>query len=253
MHLEEFADGRSVWHRMDPRIKIVGLACFAVVSAISDQFCALALALFLGALALLLAKLETRKVLVRLVTVNTFVAMLWVFLPIATKGEPLWDWGFLTFHREGVELAAIITLKANAVVSATIALLGTSTVVSLVHALLHLKVPANLAQLFFFCYRYISVIHEEYLCLRGSMKIRCFAPRTDSHTYRSLAYLMGMLFVRSYDRSQRIYQAMVLRGFDGTFWTLDHFHMHNSDWLALAAMILCSASVAGLQAFSKFM
>jgi cobalt/nickel transport system permease protein len=62
------------------------------------------------------------------------------------------------------------------------------------------------------------------------------------HGYRSIANLVGMLFVRSSDRSETIYKAMVLRGFVRTFWTIDHFHMHRSDWFAAAAMsalILC--------------
>ena len=69
--------------------------------------------------------------------------------------------------------------------------------------------------------------------IRASMRLRCFHPKTDLHTYRSMANLFGMLFVRSFDRSQRIYQAMVLRGYTGTFWTLSHFRMRPSDWGAL--------------------
>jgi cobalt/nickel transport system permease protein len=113
--------------------------------------------------------------------------------------------------------------------------------------LVHLRVPQRIVQLFFFTYRYISVIHREYLSLRSSMRMRCFNPGTNFHTYRSFAYLVGMLFVRSLDRSERIYQAMVLRGFSGTFWTLDHFHMRRSDWVALATMVLCLAVQIGLQ------
>ena len=140
-----------------------------------------------------------------------------------------------------------IALKANAIAAATIVHLGTSGIFDLVHALVHLKVPRPLVGLFFFSYRYITVIHEEYSRLRASMRIRCFRPRMDWHGCRSLANLAGMLFVRSHDRSERIYQAMLLRGFSGTFWTLDHFHMHPSDWAAAAAMAMLILAMIGLQ------
>ena len=47
--------------------------------------------------------------------------------------------------------------------------------------------------LFFFSFRYIHVSHSEYHRLDNAMKIRSFKPRTDIHTYRSYAYLVGML------------------------------------------------------------
>ena len=68
------------------------------------------------------------------------------------------------------------------------------------------------------------------------MKVRAFHPRTDLHTYRSYAYLVGMLLLRSYERSRRIYQAMLLRGFRGTFWTLHHFRAGRSDFVAGALL-----------------
>jgi cobalt/nickel transport system permease protein len=247
MHLEEFATGHSIWHRMDPRVKLVGAGAFALVTAVCDHLPALLLALALSTLAVAAARLDLRQVAIRMGAVNGFVLLLWLFLPFTTPGEVLWRWGWLALHREGLLLALAITLKANAIAGTTIALLGTSPVFSLVHALIHLKAPQKLVQLFFFCFRYVSVIHGEYLRLRTSMRIRCFRPRTDLHTYRSFAYLLGMLFVRSFDRSQRIYQAMVLRGFTGTFWTLDHFRMRRADWCALIGMAACVGVVVFLQ------
>lgn len=247
MHLEEFASGKSLWHRMDPRVKILGLTGFAAVTAVADRMEVLIAALGLGLLALFSARLDLRKAGFRILVVNGFVAFLWLFLPFTTPGEVIREWGWLSVHREGIELALAITLKTNAIITATIGLIGTSTVFSLVHALTHMGVPEKLVHLFFFCYRYIAVIHEEYTRLRTALKVRAFCARTDIHTYRTVAYMLGMLFVRTYERSQRIYQAMLLRGFTGTFYTLDHFHMRRSDWVALVGMAACEAMMVWLQ------
>ena len=58
---------------------------------------------------------------------------------------------------------------------------------------------------------------------------------------------VAMLLVRSFDRAQRIYQAMVLRGYTGEFWTLDHFRMRRADWFALIAMAAVVAAETALQ------
>jgi cobalt/nickel transport system permease protein len=247
LHLEEFAEGKSLWHRMDPRVKIIGLLSFAIVTAVSGDFYVLTLAACVALISLLLARLDSRQVAIRLFALNGFILFLWLFLPFTTAGEVVGRWGWLEVHREGVLLGVAITMKANSIAMATIALLGTSSIFDLVHALTHLKMPGKLVQLFFFSYRYISVIHQEYTRLRAGMRIRCFRPCMSMHSYRSVANLVGMLFVRSHDRSETIYKAMVLRGFNGTFWTIDHFHMHRSDWIAAIAIGGVVLSMIGFQ------
>lgn len=247
MHLEEFAFGQSLWHRMDPRVKIVGLVFFAFAAALSKDHGVLAVALCVSVLSLALARLDVRQVLARFGAVNAFVLFLWFFLPFTTPGDVIAHLGPFAVHRQGIALGLAITLKANTVAAATMVLLGTSGIFDLVHALDHLKVPRRLVWLFFFTYRYVTVIHQEYSRLRTGMAVRCFRLRPTRHGLRSLANLVGMLLVRSFDRSERIYQAMVLRGFSGTFWTLDHFHMHRSDWVAAAAMAALVLGMIGWQ------
>ncbi len=114
------------------------------------------------------------------------------------------------------------------------------------HGLRHLHVPDKLVHTFFFCYRYISVIHEEYTRLRHAMRVRCFRPRTSLHTYRSYAYLVGMLLIKSYERSVRIYQAMLCRGFRGEYPTFHHFHLHGRDLVSLGVMAALIGAIAWL-------
>jgi|GEM_PF-5659417 len=60
-----------------------------------------------------------------------------------------------------------------------------------INALSHMGIPDKLVHIFFFCFRYIHVIHEEYHRLAKAMKIRSFQARSDIHTYRTYAYLVG--------------------------------------------------------------
>jgi len=236
LHFEEFSAGSSFVHRLDPRIKLLSAVLFSVVVAAADRVGVLTAALAGAVLLVAAARLHLRRVAVRLAIVNTFVLFLWFFLPFSQPGRAVLTLGPLTMSREGLLLALAITIKSNAIILAVIALLATCTVFTLVHALRHLRVPDKLVHLFFFTFRYLQVIHGEYLRLRAAMRVRCFRPRTDMHTYRSLAYLAGMLIVRSFDRSERVFQAMLCRGYDGRFWILDHFDMRGPDRAFMAVM-----------------
>lgn len=247
MHFEEFAFGDSVVHTTDPRVKLVGALAFSVVVAVSDAYRALVPALFVAWGLVLLAKLDLRTLGRRLAVVNGFVVLLWFILPFTFPGKALFSLGPLTASREGVAYSLAITLRTNAIVLATIALVGTTSIFNLVHALRHVRVPDKLVHIFFFCYRYIAVIHLEYLRLRNAMRVRCFRQKTSLHTYRSYAYLVGMLLIKSYERSHRIYQAMLCRGFKGKYPTFHHFHMRRRDLGALGLMGIVIVGLAALQ------
>ena len=132
-----------------------------------------------------------------------------------------------------------IALKGNALVLGLLALLGTMDAVTLGHALGHLRVPHKLALLLLFTVRYLDVLQREYRRLRASMKVRGFRPRMNRHTYRAYGYLIGMLLVRSFDRSERIVAAMKCRGFRGHFYLLNHFCYSRRDLpFCLAGILL---------------
>jgi cobalt/nickel transport system permease protein len=189
-----------------------------------------AISIILPAFLLVCARLDFGKVMLRLAIVNGFTLFLWLFLPFTTPGETIYSIGPFTIQREGVYQALLITLKSNSIILMALALLGTSQIFTLVHAMSHLWVPDKLVHLFFFCFRYIHVINDEYHRLINAMKMRGFKPKTNMRTYRAYSYLVGMLLIRSFNRSKRILQAMRCRGFKGKFYILHHYEMKRYDY-----------------------
>jgi cobalt/nickel transport system permease protein len=251
MHLEEFAEGTSLFHRLDPRVKFIGFIPYVFVIAQLKGIKYPALALLISLCMIIMTRIDVRKLFNRLVGVNIFVLLLWIFLPFSYPGHEVFHIGPLSATREGLLFSASITLKANAIVLATIAMLGTSEIFSLAHALVHLKVPNKLVYLFFFFYRYISVLHDEFTKLKRAILVRAFRPGTNMHTYKTYAYLVGMLIVRSYDHSQRIYQAMLCRGFTGRFPVIMHFHMHARDYLFSICMFCITIGIVIFSYYAK--
>jgi cobalt/nickel transport system permease protein len=240
---EQFSTGESFVHGLDPRIRIVVAILFAVLVAVSSSLLALFAALAMSLFLLMLARLSARKVFYRLLLVNGLILFLWLLIPFTFKGEALFTIGPLIGTREGVLYASRITLKCNAILLAMITLLATIPIFTLGHAMSQLHFPDKIIHLFLFTYRYIHVISQEYQRLVNAMKIRGFIPRTNLHTYKSYAYLVGMLLVKSYDRAERVYKAMLCRGFSGKYYTLSQFSVKRGDIVYLSLML---AAILGL-------
>ncbi|MBM4289438.1 MAG: cobalt ECF transporter T component CbiQ [Deltaproteobacteria bacterium] len=238
---EPFSEGGSLLHRLDPRGKVVVAALFSVLMAVATSFVTLLGGLALALIWLALGRLGLKKALGRLLLVNSFIVFLWFVLPFTYPGESLVKVGPLTASREGIAFTGLITLKSNTIIIGLMALVATAPVVTLGQAMHSLRLPDKLCHLLLFTYRYLHVFELEYQRLSQAMKIRGFQPRTNIHTYRSYAYLAAMLLVRSYDRADRVFQAMVCRGFHGVFYSLKTFSWQRRDSVFLAVSLLTLA------------
>lgn len=238
MDIEEFALGNSIIHRLDPRAKIIAAILFSAVVALNHSLVASASSFCFPIALVLLARISVTRLLRRMAAINAFMVMLWVVLPLTVPGKVVYSIGPVAIYQEGLISALSITLKSNAIILTVIALLGTSPVFALVHALSHLGMPDKLVHLFFFCFRYIHVIHQEFHALATAAKVRGFRPGTNWHTYRTYAHLVGMLLVRSFDRSARILDAMKCRGFRGRFYILHDYEMKKLDYLVAATSLM---------------
>jgi cobalt/nickel transport system permease protein len=243
---ERFAQGNSLLHRRDPKVKVIVAAFFITVVAISNSFVVVTLALALASVLTLLSRFEAVAVLKRLLAANTFTFFLWLTLPFTYGGNNLTELGPLQISGEGIRLAGLITLKTNTVVLALLSLLATSGIAELGHALERLRVPKRLCFLLLFSYRYIFVIYQEYRKLVRAAQMRCFIPGTNIHTYRTYGYLFGMTLVRSWNRAIRVHQAMLLRGFNGRLIPLAQQTIGKNDITFLVATLLLTAAIAAI-------
>lgn len=231
----------------DPRLRLVICVVFAVVTVAVDSFPALFFALALACVALLASGAALGKTLKRMITMDGFILFMLATLPFTTPGPPLFTLFGFPASFEGLLHAARIALTANAVVLMMLTLVGTMDAVVLGHALYRLRMPEALVHLMLFTVRYIAVIRQEYGRLRLAMRARAFTARNALHTYRSFGYLIGMLLVRSLERSERIMQAMKCRGFSGKFYILDAMHLHHRDYGFAIVALLALIGLVGLE------
>ncbi len=246
MVCEPFAVGRSILHRLDPRIRVGAAIAISFTVALSRHFPALLGALGLSLVLALLARLSPAPLLKRLAAVNGIVLVMWVLVPLTFPGKALYSMGPLDISREGVLLAAQITLKSNSIILALIALVATMPISTLGCVLHRLRVPAKLVHLVLMSYHYLFVLEHEYERRRRAAEIKGFQPRTNLQTYRAYAWLVGMLFVGAAMRAERVQQAMLCRGFHRKFVSLEEFKAGAAGWafgLAVAAALLALVAV----------
>ncbi len=249
MHFDAFdryLERESLLHRLDPRVKAVATVLYIVSNALLPDG---AWAAFGAAWAFLLAcnllsNLGLFYTFKRSAVALPFVAIAFTVL-FSTPGKILYALPFdLAITDAGVIRFAGVLIRAWLSVQMAILLVSVTRFPDLIHALEHLRVPSVLTAVIAFLYRYLFVLADEvYRLLRAREARSAAAPGAKAGgnvLWRAqvAGSMTGQLFLRSYERSDRVYNAMVARGYDGRLYTLYPHEMKTRDYFALAIFIV---------------
>ncbi len=221
----------SPMHRFDPRAKIIAflILIFAVVLLPDLK---LAFIGFIGAVLFLIAsKLPLRFALQHIKWVFLFVVPFIVIMPFTVDGTEIFSFYGLTMTYEGLEYGILVAVRAISAVILVLPMIATTRFDITIKALDRLKMPNMLVQMFMFTYRYIFVFVVEFQRTWRAMVARGFKLKTSLYALKTIGKALGMLFVRSYERGDRVYQALRSRGYTGSPRTLVEFQMHASDYI----------------------
>jgi len=234
---------RGRLHRLAPQAKLVALVLFvlAVVATPREAFGAFALLAALVAAVAVTGGLSLRRLARRLLIEAPFLAFA-VFLPFVGHG-PRTDVAGLSLSTAGLWGAWNIVAKGTLGVAASLVVASTTPVSQLLHGLERLHLPRVVTAIAGFMVRYLDVTTGELQRLSIARQSRGHDPRWIWQA-RAVAATAGTLFVRSFERGERVHLAMVSRGFDGTLPQLDEQHAPASEWLACLAVPALAAAIA---------
>lgn len=256
--LERYEVGRSLLHQADARVKLpVTVAyIFAVTLTPVGHWSALGLMAAPLPLAVASGGLSPLLVLRRSALALPFVLAA-VPLMFTKEGETLFAIPALGWDasREGLVAVVSILAKSWLSVTAAVVLTATTSAVDLVRALRSLALPRILVATVSFMYRYIFVIAEEGLRLmraRDSRSAGAEGRRSGGNAWwraSVLGNMVGSLFLRSYERSERVYAAMQARGYDG-----EPRFLWDPTWRAaeIALGVLVAVYAAGIQVYAHY-
>lgn len=256
MHVDAFDryhHGHSLLHGLDPRVKVIVTIAFILSNALLPDGAWIA---FLLAWAFILLATAVSGLGIGFTFKRSFIALPFAMAAITVlfsiPGKPVTSFQFLmwqlTITDAGLLRFISIVIRSWLSVQVAILLVAVTEFPKIIHALTHLRVPTILTVIISFLYRYLFVLTDEVMRMLRARQARS-AAATGVRSGGSVAWraqiaghMAGQLFLRSYERSDRIYNAMLARGYKGELMTIHPHHFHRSDLLigglSLVALIL---------------
>ncbi|MFC5177649.1 cobalt ECF transporter T component CbiQ [Nocardioides taihuensis] len=207
--------GHSRVHGVPAHLKLVTLVGFmlVVVATPNDWYAAFAAyAVVLGAV--VAASRVPPTYLARRMVVEVPFVVFALLVPFVAQG-PTTDVLGVPLSVPGLEAAAGLLVKGTLGVLAALTLAATTEPDELLRGLQRLRLPDLLVQITGFMIRYLDVVTGELTRMTTAMRSRGCDPRSPRH-WPVLARSLGALFIRSYERGERVHLAMLARGYTGS-------------------------------------
>jgi cobalt/nickel transport system permease protein len=248
--LDEHASRDSPLHRWDPRYKLVGLMGLILSFSMVRDLRLLPAMLAVAAILYALCRLPFSFLVSRLRYPGFFLLFV-VVLSLLTGSTVVLEIGPLALRQEGSLAALLIAARFVSILTVGLVLFGTAPFVTTVRAMRALGMPALLTDMTLLVYRYFYETGADLRRMQRAMRLRGFdAHHLARHTLNRLASLIGSLFVRSYERSERVYRAMALRGY-GQATTGDTFQARPFDAISMGCALLVAASLIVAEMLSR--
>jgi cobalt/nickel transport system permease protein len=245
-------------HRLDPRVKLLSTIGMIVSNVLLPDGAWLA---FLGSFMLITAVSLFSRIKLSFVLKRSLLAIPFALaaftIMFTLPGETITEFSIgswqLAISDAGLVRFLSILVRSWISLQAAILLTATTKFSDLAHGLRHLRIPLILIAIISFMYRYLFVLGEEatrLLQARAARSARIPGRGKPSVFWRArvAGNMIGQLFLRSYERSDRVYNAMVARGFKGEFLTFTPHSMQSTDW---SALLFFTIILVGLQLFAK--
>ncbi|MFJ1974926.1 cobalt ECF transporter T component CbiQ [Streptomyces sp. NPDC087903] len=238
-----YRHGHSPVHGLPPHTKLAATFAFVVVVVSTPREAMWAFGLYAALLACvaLAARVPAGFLLKRLLIEVPFVAFA-VLMPFVAEGERVGVLG-MSLSVNGLWGAWNVLAKGTLGVAASVLLASTTELRELLLGLQRLRLPPLLVQIASFMIRYGDVITDEMRRMRIARESRGFEARGVRH-WGVLAKSAGALFIRSYERGERVHLAMVSRGYAGSMPVIDEVTASRAQWsyaltLPFAALVVC--------------
>ena len=230
-----YSHGRSVIHLLPPHVKIVAAFAFvfAVVATPREAVWAFLLyGIILGLLATV-ARLGVRFVALRMVVEIPFIVVA-LLLPFFAGGEKI-DVAGIALSRDGLWDMWNIVAKATLGLLTSVVLAGTTQITELLRGFDTLRMPRVITSIMTFMIRYLDVVLGEFRRMHVAMQSRGYRPRWLGHI-KPFAQSIGHLFIRSYERGERVYLAMASRGYTGAMPAVAADRASAAQWLTVLSV-----------------
>ncbi len=207
--------GHSAIHRAPAHLKILALVGFmlGVVATPREWYPVFGVYLLVLVGVVLVSRVPLSYLAKRMVIEVPFLVFA-ALIPFIATGPQVEVLG-VTVSEPGLLAAWGLAVKGTLGVLASLTLAATTEPSDVLAGLQRLRMPALIVQIMGFMIRYLDVVTDDLGRMLVAMRSRGVDPRSPRH-WPALARTLGALFVRSYERGERVHLAMLSRGYDGT-------------------------------------
>jgi len=232
-------------HHLAAEAKLVAAFVFVAAIAVTPREAVWAFGVYAIAVVVLarVARVPGRFMAVRLLSVVPFIVFA-LFIPFIASGEQIDIWG-VSLSRAGLWGTWNVIAKATLGASVSIVLAATTEIPEILRGMSILRVPAPLTAIALFMVRYMELVAGELGRMRIAMTARGYDPRW-LWQVRPIAASAGAMFVRSYERGERVHAAMLSRGYSGAMPDLNHRRASGREWLAAGVLPTLGVVVAAI-------
>jgi cobalt/nickel transport system permease protein len=223
-------------HRLDPRAKLIAtlLFLFTVISFSKYEIAALLPFFLYPVLLMTLGEIPFMFIFKKVLLVSPFAVFIGIFNPLLDSGQVLLFNGF-TISAGWLSLFSIL-IKFTLTVSTALLLIATTSFPGVCHAFRKLGLPSLFVSQLLFLYRYIFVLMEESMRIVRARNMRSYGQ--SGKGINIFVRLLGVLFIRTIERAERVYNAMLSRGFQGDMPTLKRFHIKAGDIIFAVSVVI---------------
>ena len=245
--LDEYAHLDSPLRRWDPRCKLISLMVLIFAFAFVSDLRMLPAMVVVTCIIFIMSRLPASFMATRLRYPSFFLLALVIVLPFISGQTVVMSIGPLDVRQEGLISVLLITTRFLCILTIGLVIFSTAPFLTTIKAMRALGLPAILTDMILLAFRYLYEIGDDLQRMRTSMKLRGFrAKRFSIHGLGVLASLGGSILVRSYERSEWVYKAMILRGYGHAAHPKDEFRACSSDIIAFGVTLMIAAAfIAG--------
>jgi cobalt/nickel transport system permease protein len=207
--------GHSSIHRAPAHLKLVALLGFMLIVVATPRGWHPAFAIYAVVLLAVVGASRVPPVyLAKRMAIEIPFVVFALLVPFVAQGPHVQVLG-LSLSEPGLVAAAGLLMKGTLGVLASLTLAATTEPEDVLRGLQRLRMPDLIVQIMGFMIRYLDVVTGEMGRMLTAMRSRGCNPRSPRH-WPALARSLGALFIRSYERGERVHLAMLSRGYTGT-------------------------------------
>ena len=210
------SQGETIWHHLIPQTRVLCAVLFVFAISLTPNGRWWTWAIYGATVAaiILMSRVSLQVLFKRVAVEFVFIGVVILGTLFRDGGRVLWQWGWLRVTTEGLTVLGSVSIKALLSLLVMNVLILTTSVPALLYALAALRVPPLLVAILAAMYRYIAVLAEEFNSMQRAARSRNLLGSGERQR-TVIGNMFGSLFIRTYERGERVHQAMLARGYEG--------------------------------------